>query len=84
MSWKCVHEQVMAWLVDIYTMYDARTVTEIVTERPVSSSSAEEDLMRREYRILNRAFGRTAARTQLTPADCFPEMHEVSLASSDT
>src|SRR6478736_46318 len=52
MSWKCAfvgphtdvmapdmgtNEQVMAWFMDTYSMYQGRTVTEIVTGKPVSS-----------------------------------------------
>ena len=31
------NEQVMAWFMDTYSMYQGRTVTEIVTGKPVSS-----------------------------------------------
>lgn len=31
------NEQIMAWFVDIYSMYQGQTVTEIVTGKPVSA-----------------------------------------------
>jgi glutamate dehydrogenase (NAD(P)+) len=31
------NEQVMAWFMDTYSMYQGRTVTEIVTGKPVSA-----------------------------------------------
>src|SRR5205807_2422287 len=33
----CTNEQVMAWFMDTYSMYQGRTVTEIVTGKPVAS-----------------------------------------------
>jgi len=33
------NEQVMAWFMDTYSMYQGRTVTEIVTGKPVSSGA---------------------------------------------
>ncbi|MBN8906240.1 MAG: Glu/Leu/Phe/Val dehydrogenase [Rhodospirillales bacterium] len=35
------NEQVMAWFMDTYSMYQGRTVTEIVTGKPVSSGGTE-------------------------------------------
>ena len=33
------NEQVMAWFMDTYSMYQGRTVTEIVTGKPVASAA---------------------------------------------
>ena len=35
------NEQVMAWFMDTYSMYQGRTVTEIVTGKPVASGGTE-------------------------------------------
>ncbi len=35
------NEQVMAWFMDTYSMYQGKTVTEIVTGKPVASGGTE-------------------------------------------
>jgi glutamate dehydrogenase (NAD(P)+) len=60
-------EQVMAWFMDTYSMYQGRTVTEIVTGKPVASGGTEG---RREATGRGAAFliGRVLERMQLQPA----------------
>src|SRR4051794_9184595 len=62
------NEQVMAWFMDTYSMYQGRTVSEIVTGKPVSSGGTEG---RREATGLGVAhlIGRSMERLQLNPAN---------------
>jgi len=62
------NEQVMAWFMDTYSMYQGRTVNEIVTGKPVSSGGTEG---RREATGLGVAhlIGRTMQRLKLNPVD---------------
>jgi glutamate dehydrogenase (NAD(P)+) len=61
------NEQVMAWFMDTYSMYQGRTVTEIVTGKPVASGGTEG---RREATGRGVAFlvGRVLERLKLEPA----------------
>src|ERR1700732_423627 len=61
------NEQVMAWFMDTYSMYQGRTVTEIVTGKPVSSGGT---LGRREAtgRGVAHLVGRALERIGLPPA----------------
>lgn len=61
------NEQVMAWFMDTYSMYQGRTVNEIVTGKPVSSGGTEG---RREATGLGVAhlIARTMERLSLDPA----------------
>jgi len=60
------NEQVMAWFMDTYSMYQGRTVNEIVTGKPVSSGGTEG---RREATGLGVAhlIARAMERLQLSP-----------------
>ena len=62
------NEQVMAWFMDTYSMYQGRTVNEIVTGKPVSSGGTEG---RREATGLGVAhlIFRSLERLQMNPAD---------------
>jgi len=62
------NEQVMAWFMDTYSMYQGRTVNEIVTGKPVSSGGTEG---RREATGLGVAhlIFRAMERLQLEPSD---------------
>ncbi|WP_258162797.1 Glu/Leu/Phe/Val dehydrogenase [Rhizobium sp. TH2] len=62
------NEQVMAWFMDTYSMYQGRTVNEIVTGKPVSSGGTEG---RREATGLGVAhlIFRSMERLQLKPSD---------------
>jgi glutamate dehydrogenase (NAD(P)+) len=62
------NEQVMAWFMDTYSMYQGRTVSEIVTGKPVSSGGTEG---RREATGLGVAhlIARAMERLQLSPAN---------------
>jgi glutamate dehydrogenase (NAD(P)+) len=61
------NEQVMAWFMDTYSMYQGRTVNEIVTGKPVSSGGTEG---RREATGLGVAhlIGRSMERLKMTPS----------------
>ncbi|MDB5523821.1 MAG: Glu/Leu/Phe/Val dehydrogenase [Rhizobium sp.] len=61
------NEQVMAWFMDTYSMYQGRTVSEIVTGKPVSSGGTEG---RREATGLGVAhlIARAMQRLQMNPA----------------
>ncbi len=61
------NEQVMAWFMDTYSMYQGRTVTEIVTGKPVASGGTEG---RREATGRGAAFliGRVLERLKTQPA----------------
>jgi glutamate dehydrogenase (NAD(P)+) len=61
------NEQVMAWFMDTYSMYQGRTVTEIVTGKPVASGGTEG---RREATGRGVAYlaGRALERIGLPPA----------------
>ena len=61
------NEQVMAWFMDTYSMYQGRTVTEIVTGKPVASGGTEG---RREATGRGVAFliGRVLERLKMAPA----------------
>jgi glutamate dehydrogenase (NAD(P)+) len=61
------NEQVMAWFMDTYSMYQGRTVTEIVTGKPVASGGTEG---RREATGRGVAFliGRVMQRLKMEPA----------------
>ena len=61
------NEQVMAWFMDTYSMYQGRTVTEIVTGKPVASGGTEG---RREATGRGVAYlvGRALERIGLQPA----------------
>jgi glutamate dehydrogenase (NAD(P)+) len=61
------NEQVMAWFMDTYSMYQGRTVTEIVTGKPVASGGTEG---RREAtgRGVAHLVGRAMERLQMHPA----------------
>jgi glutamate dehydrogenase (NAD(P)+) len=61
------NEQVMAWFMDTYSMYQGRTVTEIVTGKPVASGGTEG---RREATGRGVAYlvGRALERIDLPPA----------------
>jgi glutamate dehydrogenase (NAD(P)+) len=62
------NEQVMAWFMDTYSMYQGRTVTEIVTGKPVASGGTEgrrEATGRGVAHFINRAL----ERINLAPAD---------------
>ena len=55
------NEQVMAWFMDTYSMYQGRTVTEIVTGKPVASGGTEgrrEATGRGVAHLVERALGR--------------------------
>ena len=60
------NEQVMAWFMDTYSMYQGRTVTEIVTGKPVASGGTEG---RREATGRGIAYlvGRALERLQMNP-----------------
>jgi glutamate dehydrogenase (NAD(P)+) len=60
------NEQVMAWFMDTYSMYQGQTVTEIVTGKPVASGGTEG---RREATGRGIAFlvGRAMERLQMNP-----------------
>src|ERR1700753_1879380 len=60
------NEQVMAWFMDTYSMYQGRTVTEIVTGKPVSSGGTEG---RREAtgRGVAHLIGRSLERLRMSP-----------------
>lgn len=60
------NEQVMAWFMDTYSMYQGRTVTEIVTGKPVASGGTEG---RREATGRGVAFlvGRVLERLKIRP-----------------
>ena len=62
------NEQVMAWYMDTYSMYQGQTVTEIVTGKPVSAGGT---VGRREAtgRGVVHLVGRAMERLQLNPAD---------------
>jgi glutamate dehydrogenase (NAD(P)+) len=62
------NEQVMAWFMDTYSMYQGRTVNEIVTGKPVSSGGTEG---RREATGLGVAHlvGRALERLKMNPVD---------------
>ncbi|MDH6268027.1 glutamate dehydrogenase (NAD(P)+) [Rhizobium sp. SG_E_25_P2] len=62
------NEQVMAWFMDTYSMYQGRTVNEIVTGKPVSSGGTEG---RREATGLGVAhlIGRSMERLKMTPSE---------------
>jgi glutamate dehydrogenase (NAD(P)+) len=62
------NEQVMAWFMDTYSMYQGRTVTEIVTGKPVASGGTEG---RREATGRGAAhfIGRALERINLAPGD---------------
>jgi glutamate dehydrogenase (NAD(P)+) len=62
------NEQIMAWFMDTYSMYQGRTVNEIVTGKPVSSGGTEG---RREATGLGVAhlIARSMERLQLNPVD---------------
>jgi glutamate dehydrogenase (NAD(P)+) len=62
------NEQVMAWFMDTYSMYQGRTVTEIVTGKPVASGGTEgrrEATGRGVAHFINRAL----ERINLAPSD---------------
>ena len=61
------NEQVMAWFMDTYSMYQGKTVTEIVTGKPVSAGGTEG---RREAtgRGIAHLVGRAMERMQLHPS----------------
>ncbi len=61
------NEQVMAWFMDTYSMYQGKTVTEIVTGKPVSAGGTEG---RREAtgRGVAHLVGRTMERLKMNPA----------------
>jgi len=61
------NEQVMAWFMDTYSMYQGQTVTEIVTGKPVSAGGTEG---RREAtgRGVAHLVGRAMERLQMKPA----------------
>jgi glutamate dehydrogenase (NAD(P)+) len=62
------NEQVMAWFMDTYSMYQGRTVTEIVTGKPVASGGTEgrrEATGRGVAHFINRAL----ERINLAPGD---------------
>src|ERR1700749_230245 len=61
------NEQVMAWFMDTYSMYQGRTVTEIVTGKPVASGGT---LGRREATGRGVAYlvGRALERLKMQPA----------------
>ncbi len=61
------NEQVMAWFMDTYSMYQGKTVTEIVTGKPVSAGGTEG---RREAtgRGVAHLVGRAMERLQMHPA----------------
>src|SRR5271157_4811943 len=61
------NEQVMAWFMDTYSMYQGKTVTEIVTGKPVSAGGTEG---RREAtgRGVAHLVGRAMERLQINPA----------------
>lgn len=61
------NEQVMAWFMDTYSMYQGKTVNEIVTGKPVSSGGTEG---RREATGLGVAhlIGRSMERLKMTPS----------------
>jgi glutamate dehydrogenase (NAD(P)+) len=61
------NEQVMAWFMDTYSMYQGKTVTEIVTGKPVASGGTEG---RREAtgRGIAHMVDRALARTGIEPA----------------
>jgi glutamate dehydrogenase (NAD(P)+) len=61
------NEQVMAWFMDTYSMYQGKTVTEIVTGKPVSAGGTEG---RREAtgRGVAHLVGRALERLQMSPA----------------
>ena len=63
------NEQVMAWFMDTYSMYQGRTVTEIVTGKPVASGGTEG---RREATGRGVAYlvGRALERIGLAAAGC--------------
>ncbi|CAH2604098.1 Glutamate dehydrogenase [Rhodovastum atsumiense] len=60
------NEQVMAWFMDTYSMYQGKTVTEIVTGKPVSAGGTEG---RREAtgRGVAHLVGRAMERLQMNP-----------------
>jgi glutamate dehydrogenase (NAD(P)+) len=60
------NEQIMAWFMDTYSMYQGRTVTEIVTGKPVASGGTEG---RREAtgRGVAHLVGRALERINLSP-----------------
>jgi glutamate dehydrogenase (NAD(P)+) len=60
------NEQVMAWFMDTYSMYQGRTVTEIVTGKPVASGGTEG---RREAtgRGVAHLIGRSLERLRMSP-----------------
>ncbi len=62
------NEQVMAWFMDTYSMYQGKTVTEIVTGKPVSAGGTEG---RREAtgRGVAHLVGRAMERMQMHPTD---------------
>ncbi|WP_137158073.1 Glu/Leu/Phe/Val dehydrogenase [Rhizobium sp. FKL33] len=62
------NEQVMAWFMDTYSMYQGKTVNEIVTGKPVSSGGTEG---RREATGLGVAhlIGRSMERLKMTPSE---------------
>ena len=80
------NEQVMAWFMDTYSMYQGSTVTEIVTGKPVSAGGTEG---RREAtgRGVAHLVGRAMERLQMNPAACtaivqgFGNVGSVSAAS---
>ena len=61
------NEQVMAWFMDTYSMYQGKTVTEIVTGKPVSAGGTEG---RREAtgRGVAHLVGRAMERLRMNPA----------------